>query len=261
VIRVRLKNGFLLLENRCHPLEISNSDIEEGVRRCLDNAKCLLKDARLLLKNDSAGHAMFLVVSSAEETSKALIYAGMKSGLWGTRKAKRDAVSHDPKLDLFISYITASAMEDVFAKRRNRVFHPERPDNPLDIDNFVEMAQNLEKAQKDLWNERLAALYVDRRDGKWTSPSEIAKSKVETWLESAERFLHDTEFQTRNILKATKDMAAQYHDWLQNVLIPFSKDYLQSSIDELYADKVISKRLYEKLKKKNASTIKPLETQ
>jgi len=62
-------------------------------------------------------------------------------------------------------------------------------------------------------------------------------------------------------LKATRDMAAQYHDWLQNVLIPFSKDYLQSSIDELYADKVISKRLYEKLKKKNASTTKPLETQ
>jgi len=44
---------------------MSNPDIEEGVRRCLDNAKSLLKDAHLLLKNDSAGHALFFVVSSA----------------------------------------------------------------------------------------------------------------------------------------------------------------------------------------------------
>jgi len=228
--------------------KMSNPDIEEGVRRCLDNAKSLLKDAHLLLKNDSAGHALFFVVSSAEETSKALIYAGIRSGLWGAEKAKKDTVFHASKLDLFISYAIATAMEDVFTKRRNRVFHSERPDKPLDIDNFVEMAQNLKKAQKDLWNERLAALYTDRRDGNWTSPCEIEKSKVETWLESAERFLRDTEFQIRNILKATRDMVAQYHDWVQNVLIPFSKDYLRSNIDELYADKVISKRLYEKLK-------------
>lgn len=229
---------------------MTDLDVEEGVRRCLDNTNSLLKDARLLLENDSVGHALFFVISSIEETSKALIYSGKRTGIKRAGGTKKDLINHHPKLDLFISYLIAAAMEDVFAKRRNRIFHPERPDEPLNIDNFVEMAQDSKKARSDLWKDRLAALYVDRKNGIWTSPSEIEKSKVEALLKLAERYLHDTKFQTRNILKAPKDVAVEYHKWLQTALIPFARKYLQDRIDELYKDKMISERSYEILKKK-----------
>lgn len=232
------------------PLEMTDLDVEEGVKRCLDNARSLLKDARLLLKNDSAGHALLFVISAIEETSKALICSGIRTGIKSAEEAIRDLFKHPPKLNLFISYLIAAAMEDVFAKRRNRIFHPEHPDKPLNIDNFVEMAQDSKKAHSDLWKDRLAALYVDIKNGRWTSPSEIERSKVEALLELAERYLHDTNFQTRNILKAPKDVAVEYHRWLQTTLIPFAKKYLQDHIDELYKDKVITKRSYEMIKKK-----------
>ena len=237
-------------------MEMTNSDIEEGVRRCLNNAKSLLKDARLLLKNGSAGHALFFIISAIEETSKSFIYAGRRIGSWRHGETEKDVTNHASKLSFFIFHLIARTMEDVFEKRRKRIFHPEQPDKPLNVDNFVEMAQNLNIVRGELWKSRLVALYVDRENGKWISPSEIEKSEVETWLRLAERYLHDIEFQTRNILKAPKDLAVQYHNWLQHVLVPFAKNYLLDHIDELYADKVISQKLYEKLKKERQQKAK-----
>lgn len=223
-------------------------DIEKGIRSCLNNARSLLKDATLLLENGSAGHALFLVISATEETSKAFIYAVRRVGAWKLGKTEKDLTRHGPKYALFISYLISRAVEDIFEKRRKKIFHPEHADKPLNVDDFIEMAQNSKIARGELWKKRLAALYVDRKSGRWTSPSETEKSEVETWLRLAKRYLRDTEFQTRNILKARENLAKQYHNWLQNVLVPFAKEYLLNNIDELYADKVISKTMYEKLK-------------
>jgi len=228
---------------------MTDSDIEEGVQRCLSNAKSLLKDAKLLLKNDSAGHALLLIMSAAEETSKAFIYAGRRVGSWKHGKTEKDLLSHAHKYTLFISYLIARAMEDVFEKRRRRIFHPKQPDKPLNVDNFVEMAQNSKVAQKELWKIRQAALYVDRKNKRWTSPSEFEIAEAEFWLKLAEKYTHDVEFQTRNILKASKDLATEFQTWLQNDLVQFAKNYLLGHVDELYADRVITHGMYTKLKK------------
>lgn len=230
-------------------MRMTNSDVEEGVKCCLDNAESLLKDAQLLLENGSAGHALFLIISAIEEASKAFIHAGRRIGAWTPGETEKDVVTHASKLSLFVFHLIAAALEDVFKTRRNRIFRPQQPAKPLDIDDFVEMAEDLDSALKDLWESRLVALYVDRKNGKWTSPSQIEKSEVEHWLEVAQRYLRTTEFQVRNIMKAPKSLAVEFHNWLQNVLIPFAKDYLLDHIDELYAEKVISRRLYERLKK------------
>lgn len=55
---------------------MANPNIEDGVKRCLDNAEILLKDAKILLKEGSAGHAMLFVITAVEESSKAFILAG-----------------------------------------------------------------------------------------------------------------------------------------------------------------------------------------
>jgi AbiV family abortive infection protein len=228
-----------------------NLNIDDGVKRCLDNANNLLKDAKILLEKGSAGHAMLFVISSIEESSKAFILSTKSLDMKNAKKTKRSIIEHSSKLDLFVSYLVSSALEDVFEKRRRKIFHPELPDKPLNIDSFVEMAQNSKKARSDLWLYRLSALYVDldEKTGKWTSPSEIEPSKVGSFLELAEKYLKDTEFQTRNILKSPKDMAKSYKNWLQNTMIPFAKTYLTGEIDTLYLEKVISKTTYDLFKK------------
>lgn len=233
-------------------LQMTESEIEEGVKRCLDNAKSLLKDAKLLLEIDSTGHALFFVVSAIEETSKAFIYAGARIGVWKHGETNRDVTHHFSKLSLFISHLFTTALEDVFERRRKQFLHQKEPVKPLDIDDFVEMVQDIDTAQKELWKSRIQALYVDRKNGKWTSPSEFKTSVVKTLLKRAERYVHDTEFQTRNILKAEKELAVKYRNWLQEEFVPFAINYFLENIEELYAEKAISQKLYEKLKKLKA---------
>jgi len=213
-------------------------DIEEGVNRCLENAKSLLKDAQLLLDNGSHGHAMFFAVSAVEETSKAFMYAvDMRRGI----------TNHHPKLNLFISYLIAAAMEEVFKKRRQRIFHPTIPEKPLNIDDYVEMAQDTTRAKDVLYTEKLEALYVDNRDENWTSPSDIRKEDVEVLIKHAENYVRATDFQTRNILKAPEELSEEYQNWLQNGLTPFAKKYLKNHLEEFYNEKIISKETYDRL--------------
>lgn len=233
-------------------MEMTDAEIEEGVKRCLDNAKSLLKDARLLLKNDSTGHALFFVVSAIEETSKAFIHAGARIGVWKHGETNKDVRNHFPKLSLFVSHLFTTALEDGFSKERKRIFRSSQPVGPLDVDDFVEMAQDIDAAQRTLWDSRIQALYVDRKNGKWTSPSDFDIKEAEELLRRAEKYVHDTEFQTRNILKAKKEIAVEYRNWLQEELVPFAVSYFLENIDELYTDEMISRKLYEKLKKLRA---------
>lgn len=181
---------------------------------------------------------MFLAVSAVEETSKAFMYAV---------DTRRGITDHRPKLNLFISYLIAAAMEEVFKKRRQRIFHPNIPEKPLNIDDYVEMAQDTKKAQKALWKEKLKALYVDDIHGTWTSPSEIRKEDVENLIKHAEKYVHVTDFQTRNILKAPEKLSEEYQNWLQNGLTPFAQEYLKNHLEELYTEKMISKETYDRL--------------
>lgn len=229
-------------------MKLTDKESREGVSLCLDNAKRLLKDAKLLLANGSTGHALFLVVSAIEETSKAFIFAGARIGIWKRGETDSEVITHFPKLTLFVSHVAAVAMEDSFRRTRERIFRPQKPAKPLDIDDFVEMAQDVDYAVKELWRGRCEGLYVDRRSGEWTAPSDVEKSEVETLMKRTERYVADTEYQTRNILEAKKDTALNYRRWLEEEYVPFAINYFLENIDKLFDEKVISRRLYEKLR-------------
>jgi AbiV family abortive infection protein len=230
---------------------MSDGDVEEGVKRSLANASSLLRDGRLLLTDGDSGHALFLIISAIEETSKGLLYAGGRSEVWQPEEVGHDVRHHFPKYQLFLTHVISRAIEDVFQRRSEKILHPNHPAKPLNVDDFVQMAQDFYAARNELWDTRNRALYVEKKGETWTSPSEIKKSEVETLLKYAERYLSDTEFQARNILQAPKNLSIQYHQWLENVFVPFAGKFILSQLDELYEEKLISKDLYEKLKKKD----------
>lgn len=226
---------------------MENQEIAEGVKKSLENARSLLSDAKLLIEEKSAGHALFLVVSAIEETSKALIYAFSRVAVWNGKVGK-DVVIHFEKLSLFISHLFAAALEDSFKRRRNKIFRPEKPVKPLGLDDVVEMAEDFETAYKELWKTRNQALYVDRQNGKWTSPRDFEKTDALTLLKRAERYIHETEFQTRNILQSEKSIAIEFAKWLRDEFVPQIANRLLDNIDELYNDGVITLELYNKIK-------------
>lgn len=226
---------------------MSDADIKKGVNLCLDNAKILLEEADSLLTKGSTGHAFFFVVSAIEETSKAHIWTGARVGSW-TQQEINDVTKHAVKLTLFIIHLAMTAFQDGFERGRKKIFHQSKPTKPLDVDDLVEMLQDMVSAKDALWKGRQEGLYVDRRDGKWTSPADFEKSEVENLIKRAGRYLKQTEIQTRNILEADIEVSKDYKSWLEEH-IPFAVSYLVENIDELYVDKVISRGLYEKLKK------------
>ena len=56
-------------------MTIPTEEFKKGVELCFNNVTSLLEDANLLLHKGSNGHALFLVVSAIEETSKAFMYS------------------------------------------------------------------------------------------------------------------------------------------------------------------------------------------
>ena len=223
-------------------MKIPDEEIKKGVELCFNNAGSLIEDAETLLKQGSYGHALFLAISAIEEMSKAFMYAGGRVDIWKPEELVHDVLQHTPKYTLFVTSIVLDSINKAIEKGDYRIT------KPLDIDDFVELGKDLEFAIEEIWKQRLQSLYVDYQQGKWLSPSDIKREDVETLLQYANKYKKRIEFHCTNILKAPIDLAKQIQEYLNNQLYPWFLDQFYKNADELYKNKLISKRLYEKIK-------------
>ncbi len=223
-------------------MKIPDEEIKKGVELCFKNARSLIEDAETLVNQGSYGHALFLAISAIEEMSKAFMYAGGRVDIWKPEELVHDVLQHTPKYTLFVTSIVVDSIKKAIEKGDYR------KTKPLDIDDFVELGKDLESVINDIWKQRLQSLYVDYQQGKWFSPSDIKREDVETILQYANEYKKRIEFQCANILKAPIDLAKQIQDYLNNQLYPLFLDQFYKNTDELYKNKLISKRLYERIK-------------
>jgi len=223
-------------------LKIPDEEIEKGVELCFNNARSLIEDAETLLNQGSYGHALFLAISAIEEMSKAFMYACGRVDVWKPEELVHDVVHHTSKYTLFVISVLLDSINKVIEKGDYRIT------KPLDIDDFVELGKDLEFAIEEIWKQRLQSLYVDYQQGKWLSPSDIKREDVATLLQYANKYTKMIEFQCTNILKAPIDLAKQVQEYLGNQLFPRLLDQFYKNADELYKNKLISKRLYAKIK-------------
>ena len=223
-------------------MKIPDEEIKKGVELCFNNARSLIEDAETLLNQGSYGHALFLTISAIEELSKAFMYACGRVDVWKPEELVHDVLHHTSKYTLFVISILIDSINKAIEKGDYRIT------KPLDIDDFVELGKDLEFAINEIWKQRLQSLYVDHQQGKWLSPSDIEREDVETLLQYTNKYMKMIEFQCTNILKAPIDIAKQIQEYLGNQLFPLLLEQFYKNADELYKNKLISKRLYEKIK-------------
>lgn len=221
-------------------LKIPDEELKKGVELCFNNATSLIEDAEILVKHGSYGHARFVVLSAIEEICKAFIYTLNRIEVWKSTELTYDVIHHKPKFTIFVLSLFADAVGKEIERGRIEI------KKPLDIDDFIEMGKDLDSAIDDIWKSmREESLYVDYREGRWLSPSDVQRKDVELGIEIAKAKKAEFESQCRNTLSVPIDLAKAVSEFIDNQLFPWFLDQFYKNADELYKDKVISKRLYE----------------
>jgi AbiV family abortive infection protein len=226
-------------------MKIPSKEFAKGVELCLNNATSLLEDAQLLANKGSYGHALFLVISAIEETSKAFIWSGGRIEIWKDKELYEDLVCHHQKYRLFVIMVFA----DAFASGVNRQIQTKekKKPKPLQLEDLEELVRDLDNTVKEIWKSRLRGLYVDYQQGKWVSSSDIQREEVKELLQYATKYKKTMQSQCYNILRAPLDPAKQIQRYFEQELFPSISRRVQKNAEWLFNNGLIDEKLYKKL--------------
>ena len=197
---------------------LSVNTLNELIRLCLQNAERFIKDAELLIDDDSYDHALALTILADEELAKLSIYHVGSLGLikiyyngkyvyiYGEKiniKNHKQKQSFQSVLYLF-NWCLEPLFEELFEIKKNYK-------EDIEKDTFIEiMNRHTErilrsteegtpeekevKRQMDRFNTlekiKQSALYVDIKDGKTTSPQSITQNMVIDYISEVKRRLN-----------------------------------------------------------------------
>lgn len=179
--------------------------LKKAVQSCLNNVEQYLKDARLLIENESYGHAFALTVLGEEELSKAFIYYMCSEGLVSenfTKRVGRRSKSHRRKQGIAAALFFTFEIVQFFKKivDSSREEGERDPRKSIEIVNkklqdamdYMEKNKDEMKIRMDQFFERFATLeedkekglYVDVKieQGVFSSPESLEKDMVEEHL-------------------------------------------------------------------------------
>ena len=179
--------------------------LKEAVKSCLDNVEQYLKDARMLIENESYGHAFALTVLGEEELSKAFIYYMCSEG-WipesFIKRVGRRANSHRRKQVIAATFSFTFGITEFFKNLMNSSKEEGEgdPRKTIEIANkklkeamdYMQKNKDEMKSRMDQFLERFATLEEDKEkglyvdviieEGVFTSPKSLEKDVVEEHL-------------------------------------------------------------------------------
>lgn len=211
-------------------METPTKKLEKGVKLCLKNARRLIKDANLLIDNGSYGHALFFVITSLEEVSKAFMYTSSRLESQKIEELK-EVYHHDIKYVYYLAFLLGQLIE-IYGKTAEKY-----EGKPLDIDDFFTLGEDLISSVEEMLALREWSLYVDFKDEEWFSPFDIKRKDVTTIIAFAEIFIKNIERLCEILLKTPSNILTQLKEYIETQLVP-------SYLEELYKKKAISERVY-----------------
>jgi AbiV family abortive infection protein len=227
-------------------MKVPKGQLKEGVKLCFDNVDKLIEDAETLFRRRSYGHSVFLAYSAIEEISKAFIYA--MSRIESSKPDELEQVKrHGAKFDLFMGLQIMESIGKAMEKG------PQKPDRPLDVKDFEEIGRDFDSLAGEIWNLRLQGLYVDYREGRWLSPSDMKRKDAKYWLEYAKEYKKKIEPVCRNIVNAPKNILKQAGDSVNSVfknLFKAFSEHLPENAKLAYENGIITKELYKQIMSK-----------
>ncbi len=200
---------------------------KEALRNCAEravrNAYQYIKDAKVLARNKSYGHAYALLVLSVEETAKAFACKERVEGRLDGEELKKFFISHESKQrfvfrDLIeeVNALTIMFYEPFLSKEakgliKRKQREVKRVDGVLDYSDFIkpeiveiskqkdEILEQMRRLHKTMQNRKEIGLYVDfTSENKVISPEVIDKEETEMLLEYADSLyaiVHDIIFE------------------------------------------------------------------
>lgn len=222
-------------------MKIPDEELKKGVELCFKNASSLIEDAKNLVEHGSYGHARFLALSAIEEICKAFIYALNRIEVWKNEELARDTTNHKSKFSIFVFSLLLDAVGKEIKKGHIEI------KKPLDISDFDKIGKDLESAINDLKRGREESLYVDYQQGKWMSPFDISREDTESLVKIVQKVKTEFEPLCKSITTVPLELARASNEFIDNQLLPSVRDQFYTNADGLYKNKVISKKLYEKI--------------
>jgi AbiV family abortive infection protein len=231
-------------------MKIPKQELKNGVELCFKNANSLIESAKILIEHGDYGHSRFLSLSAIEEISKTFTYALKNIDVEENDEISREIFSHKSKFSIFVFFLFADAVHKSREKGNMTI------DKPLDITDFDILEKNVASAIDDLKTGREESLYIDYKRGKWMSPLDIRREEAEAWIEIAQGKKTEIEPLCKSMVAVPLETAKEVNEYMDKMRLSM-RDQLYKNIDALYADNVITKKLYEKIlnSKANQNTV------
>ena len=219
------------------PEYVSKEELIDAVGLTLENAEQFIKDAELLVENSSFGHASAFAILAYEEIGKAftcmslIFYCLLTdkdkttldiSFLWKNHvKKQKNARKYDE------TYRYCQYLKSYFdqQKRLNRCL------NVKDIKDWKDLAKEKDvegilkdfSAKKGLEKKKWNGLYIDYKEGKFTSPKMVRKEVAIRDLEDVKSLFESIEKNFRvTVERLSEDQ--DYQDLMKTFLKLFYKD-------------------------------------
>jgi len=228
---------------------VPKRQLKKGVELCFNNVNKLIEDAEILFRRKSYGHSVFLGYSAIEETSKAFMYA--MSRIESTKPSELEQVKkHGAKFDLFMGLQIMEFIGRAIERG------PQKPDRPLDVKDFQEMERDYDSLTRVVWNLRLQGLYVDYREGRLFSPSDITRKDAKYWIEYAIEYKTRIEPMCRNIVNVPEDKLKLSVEYVNSVFENLSKALSEQFFKNAklaYENGMITEALYRQIISKKGS--------
>ena len=97
----------------------------------------------------------------------------------------------------------------------------------------------------DLWNFRNRSLYVDRVKRKWSSPLDTKRVDAQSWIGAARDMKIKFEPLCKTLPSPPKEVLRNIQEFLENELLPSIMERFRENAEELYKNKLITKKLYD----------------
>jgi hypothetical protein len=127
---------------------------------------------------------------------------------------------------------------------------PQKPDRPLDVEDLREMERDYDSVTGETWKLRLQGLYVDYREGRWFSPSDMKRKDAKYWIEYAKEYKKKIEPMCGNIVNVPENILKQAEDSVNSVFENLSKAFLEQlpqNAKLAYENGIITEELYKQL--------------
>jgi len=118
-------------------------------------------------------------------------------------------------------------------------------DKPLGLEDITD--KTIDSVADDLRTDREDSLYIDYKQGKWVSPSDIEREEAEAWIEIAQGKKREIEPLCKAFATVPSGTEKEVNEFMDKLRPSLRDQFYRDTAEVLYKNNRITKKLYEKM--------------